>query len=168
MTRLLELDGLTRRYPRPRRHLLRAEPPLVAVDNVSVTLDQGRTLGIVGESGSGKTTLARMVMGFERPDAGRILLDGREITGLSASEQRRRRRSVQMVFQDPFGSLDPRRPVGWSVAQPLRAAGLGNTSSAAGEALARVGLSPEDGERYPHEFSGGQRQRIAIARAIIT
>ncbi|MFC3615394.1 ATP-binding cassette domain-containing protein [Lutimaribacter marinistellae] len=162
MTVLLEVERLTRRYPRPRKQVLRPEPPLVALDQVSFALGAGRTLGVVGESGSGKTTLARLVMGFETPDAGRIRLNGKEL------DQKGRRGALQMVFQDPFGSLDPRRPVGWSVAQPLRALGKSDTRTETEEALSRVGLSAADGARYPHEFSGGQRQRIAIARAIIT
>jgi peptide/nickel transport system ATP-binding protein len=163
---LLIASNLTRRYPRPRRRLLRAEPPLVAVDDVSFALEPGRTLGIIGESGSGKSTLARMVMAFETPDAGAVTLDGDDLHGLSPRALRARRRRFQMVFQDPVGSLDPRRPVGWSVAQPLRAAGLDAGPGPVAEALEQVGLRASDAARYPHEFSGGQRQRIAIARAI--
>lgn len=168
MTALLELRAVTRRYARPRRKLFTPAPPLVAVKDVSLTLQAGRTLGVVGESGSGKTTLARMVMGFEAPDAGQVLLQGDDLHRLSKSDLRRRRPDFQMIFQDPFGSLDPRRPVGWSVGQPLRLSGRGGDGRAVSQALDRVGLAPEDAGRYPHEFSGGQRQRIAIARAIVT
>ena len=159
---------MVRRYPRPRRHLLRAEPPLVALNGVSLTLSEGETLGVVGESGSGKTTLARLVMGFEAPDAGQVLLDGTDLAGISLSEFRRRRPEIQMIFQDPYGSLDPRRTVGWSIGQPLRAIGQRDTTQPVARMMERVGLNPSDATRYPHEFSGGQRQRIAIARAIIT
>ncbi|WP_163846929.1 ATP-binding cassette domain-containing protein [Pseudooceanicola aestuarii] len=167
-TPLLSVEGVTRRYPRPRRSLLRAQPPLVAVDGISFILKAGRTMGIVGESGSGKSTLARMVMGFEAPDAGRVLIDGQDIHALRGAALRALRPRFQMIFQDPFGSLDPRRPVGWSIAQPLRGAGQPATGEAIANALTQVGLRPADADKYPHEFSGGQRQRIAIARAVIT
>ncbi|MDQ2093404.1 ATP-binding cassette domain-containing protein [Rhodalgimonas zhirmunskyi] len=166
MSALLDIRGVTRRYPQPRRHLLHPEPPLVAVNDVSARIAPGETLGIVGESGSGKTTLARMVMGFETPDEGQVLFDGEDLHDLSAAALRQRRRAFQMIFQDPYGSLDPRRSVGWSVAQPLRAIGQTSNRRAVEDVLHRVGLDPADGNRFPHEFSGGQRQRIAIARAI--
>ncbi|MGD9863491.1 MAG: ATP-binding cassette domain-containing protein [Pseudodonghicola sp.] len=172
MTALLELRSVTRRYPRPRRRLLRAEPPLLAVGGVSLRIAPGQTLGVVGESGSGKSTLARMVMGFETPDTGEVLFQGENLHALSPRDLRARRPLFQMIFQDPFGSLDPRRPVGWSVAQPLRAAGMAARAETVAEtvaqALEQVGLRAGDAARYPHEFSGGQRQRIAIARAIVT
>ena len=169
-TPLLDVQAVSRRYALPRRSLLRPGPVLTAVDAVSLTLDPGETLGIVGESGSGKSTLARMVMGFDAPDAGRVLFQGHDIHALPARDLRALRRQFQMVFQDPFGSLDPRRRVGWSIAEPLRALpgpATGHADQVA-QALDQVGLRTGHGDRFPHEFSGGQRQRIAIARAIIT
>lgn len=168
MSALLDVRGVSRFYPRPRRVLWRAEPPLVAVGDVSLRLERGQTLGIVGESGSGKSTLAHMIMGFEAPDKGQILFEGRDLHRMPQAELRALRPAFQMIFQDPYGSLDPRRPVGWSVGQPLRATGDARPDRAVAQALERVGLSPADAARYPHEFSGGQRQRIAIARAIAT
>ncbi len=165
---LLSVRSVTRRYVLPRRRLLAPAPVLTAVDDVSLDLAAGETLGVVGESGSGKSTLARMVMGFERPDRGRILFRGQDIHRLRAADLRRARRGFQMVFQDPFGSLDPRRPVGWSIAEPLRAAGEAGTGRRVDAALDQVGLRAAHARRFPHEFSGGQRQRIAIARAIVT
>ena len=165
---LLEARAVTRRYRMPRESLFRAPPVLTAVDSASFVLERGETLGIVGESGSGKSTLARMVMAFETPDAGQILFDGQDLGQLSAGDLRRQRQRFQMVFQDPFGSLDPRRSVGWSIAEPLRAIGAENRAHRVAEALEQVNLHAADAEKYPHEFSGGQRQRIAIARAIVT
>jgi ABC-type oligopeptide transport system ATPase subunit len=166
---LLQVQNVSRFYRLPRRSLFRAPPILAAVQDVSFTLERGRTLGIVGESGSGKSTLARMIMAFEAPDKGTILFEGHDLNALGHAELRHLRRRFQMVFQDPFGSLDPRRRVGWSVAEPLRV--LRDGRDIAGEVaqvLAHVGLTRSDADKYPHEFSGGQRQRIAIARAIIT
>ncbi|MFN3937721.1 MAG: ATP-binding cassette domain-containing protein [Gemmobacter sp.] len=165
---LLEVRGVTRRYRLPRRALLTPPPVLTAVNDISLTLERGRTLGIVGESGSGKSTLARLIMAFEAPDAGVVIFDGQDVNRLPAAALRRLRQRFQMVFQDPYGSLDPRRSIGWSVAEPLRAAGADRIEARVAEALEHVGLRAGDGGRYPHEFSGGQRQRIAIARAIVT
>jgi len=166
---LLQLESVSRFYRLPRRSLLRAPPILAAVQDVSFTLERGRTLGIVGESGSGKSTLARMIMAFEAPDKGTILFEGHDLNALGRTELRQLRRRFQMVFQDPFGSLDPRRCVGWSVAEPLRVLRDGrDIAGAVAQVLADVGLTRSDADKYPHEFSGGQRQRIAIARAIIT
>ena len=164
---LLHADTLTRRYRLPRTRLLGAAPVLTAVDDVSFDIHAGQTLGVVGESGSGKSTLARMAMAFETPDAGQILFEGQDIHALKAPDLRRLRPAFQMIFQDPFSSLDPRRKVGWSIAEPLRAMGLTAPERVA-QAFEQVGLHPEDAGKYPHEFSGGQRQRIAIARAIVT
>lgn len=165
---LLEVSSVTRRYRLPRQALLAPAPVLTAVEDVSLHIAPGETLGVVGESGSGKSTLARMVMAFEAPDAGSIRFRGNDPNALSRGELRRLRRDFQMVFQDPFGSLDPRRRVGWSVAEPLRAVGGDDAEARVAEALDQVGLHPRDAQRFPHEFSGGQRQRIAIARAIVT
>ncbi len=166
---LLEARNLTRRYKLPRTSLLHAASILTAVDNTSFTIRAGETLGVVGESGSGKSTVARMVMAFEAPDAGEVLFQGQNLHSLSAADLRVQRQKFQMVFQDPFGSLDPRRKVGWSIAEPMRAIGVdGDTARRTSEALEQVGLPARDADKYPHEFSGGQRQRIAIARAIVT
>ena len=168
MTPLLEVRHVTRSYRMPRRSLLHPGPVLTAVQDVSFTLARGRTLGIVGESGSGKSTLARMIMAFEAPDTGEVRFDGHDLHSLGSADLRRLRRRFQMVFQDPWGSLDPRRTVAWSIAEPLRATGADAIARRVDEALVQVGLRPADGRKYPHEFSGGQRQRIAIARAIVT
>lgn len=165
--RLLEAKGLTRRYTLPRTTVFGPAPVLTAVEGISFEITAGQTLGVVGESGSGKSTLARMAMAFETPDAGQILFEGQDIHALGAAELRRLRPDFQMIFQDPFSSLDPRRNVGWSIAEPLRAMGITAPERVA-EAFEQVGLHPADADKYPHEFSGGQRQRIAIARAIIT
>jgi peptide/nickel transport system ATP-binding protein len=168
---LLVLDRVSKQYRLPREHLLSPAPVVQALDDVSFTLHAGRSLGIVGESGSGKSTLARLVMALEAPTAGRVLLDGQDLNTLSAAQLRRARSQVQMVFQDPYGSLDPRRTVGQTVAEPLavlHGASRSEQRTRAGEALEAVGLRAADLAKYPHEFSGGQRQRIAIARALIT
>ena len=141
------------------------------LDGVSFTLRAGKSLGVVGESGSGKSTLARLVMALEPPSAGQVLLAGVDLHYLPAAELRRTRAQMQMVFQDPYGSLDPRRTVLQTVAEPLAVllgAGKAEQLERAAEALDAVGLRSSDGAKYPHEFSGGQRQRIAIARALIT
>ncbi|UPT44533.1 ABC transporter ATP-binding protein [Streptomyces anulatus] len=159
---LLEAVGL-------RREFGRGSGRVAAVDGVSLTVHAGRTLGIVGESGSGKTTLGRMLVRLLDPTAGRLRYGGREIGSLPEKELRPFRRDLQMVFQDPVASLNPRRSVGESVADPLRAAGEsdeGRIRDRVGELLERVGLDPGRYERYPHEFSGGQRQRVGIARAL--
>ncbi|MFJ2438073.1 ABC transporter ATP-binding protein [Streptomyces anulatus] len=159
---LLEAVGL-------RREFGRGSGRVAAVDGVSLTVHAGRTLGIVGESGSGKTTLGRMLVRLLDPTAGRLRYGGREIGALPEKELRSFRRDLQMVFQDPVASLNPRRSVGESVADPLRAAGEsdeGRIRDRVGELLERVGLDPGRYERYPHEFSGGQRQRVGIARAL--
>lgn len=168
---LLSVESVSRHYRLPKQALFQTAPIQTAVQNASFHINRGETLGIVGESGSGKSTLAKMVMAFEKPDTGRILFDGQDINALSPTALRRARQDFQMVFQDPFGSLNPRRTVGWSIAEPIRA--IGNTTPAqialqVNEALEHVGLRATDGGKFPHEFSGGQRQRIAIARAIIT
>jgi peptide/nickel transport system ATP-binding protein len=159
---LLEAVGLRREFGKGRQRLN-------AVDDVSLTVRAGETLGIVGESGSGKTTLGRMLVRLLDPSAGQIRYRGREIGGLGEKALRPLRRELQMVFQDPVSSLNPRRSIGESIADPLRAAGELTDKAVVSrvkELLERVGLDPEWYHRYPHEFSGGQRQRVGIARAL--
>ena len=169
---LLEVKSLCKRYALPRAHLFAAAPNLTALDDVSFTLEAGKTLGIVGESGSGKSTLARLVMALEAPSAGKVIFEGRDLHALTKEELRAARRHFQMVFQDPYSSLDPRMTVTRAVAEPLEQ--LEHLPKAerrerAAAMLDAVGLNAAtDLDKYPHEFSGGQRQRIAIARALVT
>ena len=171
MTALLEVRDLTRHYTLPRAHLLAAPPVVQALRGVSFSLQAGRSLGVVGESGSGKSTLARLVMALEAPTAGSVWLAGQDLQRLGAADLRRARADFQMVFQDPFGSLDPRQTVGRIVSEPLRAQAhfaAAEQQERVAAMLDAVGLRPADASKYPHEFSGGQRQRIAIARALVT
>ena len=167
---LLEVENLVKRYTLPRESLLRQPPKVTALAGVSLTVTAGRSLGIVGESGSGKSTMARIAMALEPPSSGAVRFEGRDFATLSGSELKLLRRDLQMVFQDPYGSLDPRRSVEWIVAEPLsmQKGGRREKAEAVAAALASVGLRPNDAGKFPHEFSGGQRQRIAIARALIT
>ncbi|TPW32483.1 ABC transporter ATP-binding protein [Martelella alba] len=165
MIKLLEIHNLTREFGL-------GNGIVKAVDNVSLSLEEGQILGIVGESGSGKSTLARIVMALDRPTAGNVLLNGEDLFALPAEKLRRMRANFQMVFQDPYGSLDPRHRVGRIIAEPLYLEKNAPTGKArrerVGKLLEEVGLAAADMDKYPHEFSGGQRQRIAIARALIT
>ena len=168
---LLQVTDLARHYPLPRERLLGPRAHVPALQGVTFSAAAGRNLGIVGESGSGKSTLARLVMALDTPTAGTVELLGRNLHALPAADLRAARRDFQMVFQDPYGSLDPRQTVERIVTEPLQA--LRQTSRAeqreqALQVLAQVGLRGTDAAKYPHEFSGGQRQRIAIARALIT
>jgi len=168
---LLVVEGVSRHYRPPRTRLLQAPHAVQALSDIHFTLQPGRSLGVVGVSGSGKSTLARIVMALDAPTSGRVLLGGADLHRLPPPELRRARRQFQMVFQDPFSSLDPRRTVLQTVAEPLAA--IENTRietqrAAAAQALEAVGLRAADLDKFPHEFSGGQRQRIAIARALIT
>lgn len=168
---LLEVKHLTRDYALRSPQGLSTGKVLRAVNDVSFALEQGSVLGIVGESGCGKSTLARIVMALDRPTFGEVMLEGASLFQLSASSLRHRRRDFQMVFQDPYGSLDPRHSVGRIIAEPLHlggATGRVARDALVAEVLESVGLKAADAVRYPHEFSGGQRQRIAIARALIT
>jgi peptide/nickel transport system ATP-binding protein len=140
-----------------------------AVSNVSFTVPAGETFGLVGESGCGKTTLGRVVVALERPDSGAVLLGGRDISALSGGELRRQRRDLQLMFQDPYSSLDPRMRVGSIIREPLSIQRVGSRreqDQRVFELLDEVGLPRNAVERYPHEFSGGQRQRIGLARAL--
>ncbi len=171
MTELLKVEGLVKHYTLPRQRLLAAAPVVQALQGVSFSLNAGHSLGVVGESGSGKSTLARLVMALEAPSVGTVRLDGQDLHALTPAALRRARAGFQMVFQDPFGSLDPRQTVGRIVAEPLAAQGGASTADMqqrAAQMLDAVGLRASDVSKYPHEFSGGQRQRIAIARALVT
>ncbi len=165
---LLVVEQLVQHYRLPRESLFKAAPVVEALRGVSFTVEAGRSLGIVGESGSGKSTLARLVMALEKPTSGRVKLLGRDLHAMPNTELRAARRDVQMIFQDPYGSLDPRQRVGRIVAEPLRGAARAEAQRQVAEVLDAVGLRASDATKYPHEFSGGQRQRIAIARALIT
>ena len=168
---LLQVDNLVRHYLLPREQLFGPLPRVQALNGVSFTIEAGRSMGIVGESGSGKSTLARLVLALDHPTAGSVRLLGRDLHALPREELRQARRDIQMVFQDPYGSLDPRQTIARIVTEPLAA--QGDTTRAdqqrrAADVLESVGLRANDLGKYPHEFSGGQRQRIAIARALIT
>jgi peptide/nickel transport system ATP-binding protein len=164
---LMQVSNLTKCFRRG--GLFSREPTITAVDNVSLTLSPGETLGIVGESGSGKSTLARCVIRLLDPDAGEVLLDGSDIAHMKARTLRPLRRRIQMVFQDPFSSLNPRQTIGDILIAGPRAHGE-DPKQARGRAvdiLQLVGLGAEVMDRLPHEFSGGQRQRIGLARALM-
>ncbi len=167
---LLAVEGLAKHYPVVEGLLRPRETGRVrAVDGISFTLGEGETLGMVGESGCGKSTLGRLVLRLATPTAGRVLFDGADLAGLPAAELRRLRRAMQIVFQDPQSSLDPRMTVEETILEPLVVQGerMGPAlRRRAAELLETVGLSPSQASLYPHEFSGGQRQRIGIARAI--
>jgi ABC-type glutathione transport system ATPase component len=168
---LLDMRDVVRRYRLPRESLFKRPGVVNAVQGVSITVQAGRSFGLVGESGSGKSTLARLALALERPDGGSVHVLGRDLSRLSAAELRAARRDFQMVFQDPYGSLDPRQTVLHIVTEPLQAQNVRAVPELrrqAAEVLASVGLRDTDLDKYPHEFSGGQRQRIAIARALIT
>ncbi|MEX2448279.1 MAG: ATP-binding cassette domain-containing protein [Solirubrobacterales bacterium] len=169
---LLEVRGLVKHFPLKSGLLIGREVDRVrAVDGVDLEVAPGETLGLVGESGCGKSTLCRGVLRLIEPSAGSIRFEGRELVGLRDRTMRPLRRQMQMIFQDPYASLNPRKRVGEIVGTPLRLHGLASGAELrrrVRELLDRVGLSPEHYNRYPHEFSGGQRQRIGIARALST
>jgi peptide/nickel transport system ATP-binding protein len=167
---LLELDELKVWFPIKSGLVLdRHVGDIRAVDGVSLEIRRGETLGLVGESGCGKSTVGRAIMRLYKPTDGRIVFDGQDITSLGEGQLRPLRRRIQIVFQDPYSSLNPRHSVSRIVGEPLRVHGLANRRQAAGrvrDLLEIVGLPRDAGGRYPHEFSGGQRQRIGIARAL--
>lgn len=161
---LLQLQNVSKTYGP-------ARAPTVAVSDVSLQLHAGRNLALVGESGSGKSTLARLVMALEKPTQGQVLFQDQDLNALAAKSLRETRRHFQMVFQDPYGSLDPRMRILHTVTEPLntvRGLSRQDLRDQAAEMLSQVGLRSSDLDKYPHEFSGGQRQRIALARALIT
>jgi oligopeptide/dipeptide ABC transporter ATP-binding protein len=165
---LVEVRGLGKVFDLPREGF-GPRPRLRAVDDVSLSIAPGEVLGLVGESGSGKSTLGRLVLRLIDPSAGSVAFEGRDITHASARALRPLRRRMQMVFQDPYASLNPRRSVGDAIAEVLALHAIGaprERKARVADLLRRVGLSPEDAARRPREFSGGQRQRIAIARAL--
>lgn len=164
MTPLLEARGLSKFFPaRDGRGLVRA------VNDVSLTLAEGETLGIVGESGCGKSTLARLLLRLVEPSGGTVVFRGEDLLAFDRATMRQRRRDIQIVFQDPYASLDPRMRIGQIIGEPLDIHGVGSKSERMArvkDLLGLVGLDPAAAQKYPHEFSGGQRQRIGIARAI--
>ena len=166
MEPLLEVKNLTRTFRG------REKKEFAAVDHVSFCLYPGETLGIVGESGSGKSTLARTILALTRPTAGKVFYEGQDITGFHGGHQKKLRSELQMIFQDPYASLNPKMKIGPAIAEPMLAHGYAKNGREAKEKveelLRTIGLQPEVYDRYPHEFSGGQRQRIGIARALAT
>ena len=165
---LLEARNLKKQFDLPAPPFGRSNV-ITALDGVSITLQQGETLGLAGESGCGKSTVARLLMGLEEPTSGEILFRGREIARFNKAEKFSFRRAIQMVFQDPYSSLNPRMRVGEIIGEPLLIHRITSRSDHRERVLAlmnQVGLPPEQYDRYPHEFSGGQRQRIGVARAL--
>ena len=175
-TKLLVVENLTKYFPAKGKlfydesGLLESGSKIHALDGVNLTVDYGSTLGIVGESGCGKTTLARTILLLVRPTTGRILFEGNDLTDLSHSELTRFRPNMQMVFQDPFSSLDPRMRIKDAIAEPMRVSTKDKqlVDERTKEVFEKVGMRLDQLARLPNEFSGGQRQRIAIARALVT
>jgi oligopeptide transport system ATP-binding protein len=167
---VLQVTDLVKYYPIRRGVLRRQVGDVKAVDGVTFDLRRGETLGLVGESGCGKSTLGRTLMRLVEPTSGTALFNGEDLFAMDKGELRRARRQMQMIFQDPYASLDPRMTVGEIVAEPFRihpdVVGKGKRRQAVGDLLERVGLSADFANRYPHQFSGGQRQRIGVARAL--
>ncbi len=167
---LLEVNNLVKHFPIKGGILRRTVAVVRAVDGVSFTLKRGETLGLVGESGCGKTTTGRTILRLEKATDGEVIFDGKDVLAASGSQLKALRRDMQIVFQDPYASLDPRMTIGESVAEGLTIHGIGSRAERierVREVLAKVGMHPSHMERFPHEFSGGQRQRIGIARALV-
>lgn len=166
---MIRVEGLRKYFPVRRGFLQRVAGRVRAVDGVDFDIERGKTLGLVGESGCGKSTVARLILKLLSPDLGRIFYQERDITDLPEKEMKPLRREMQIVFQDPFGSLNPRMTVAQSIEEGLRTRGIKGGKERrerTRELLQTVGMSPEGMDRYPHEFSGGQRQRVGIARAL--
>jgi oligopeptide/dipeptide ABC transporter ATP-binding protein len=164
---IIEVEHLTKRFPAAAGVFARRGGEVHAVEDVTLRVRRGETLGIVGESGCGKSTTARLMLKLLEPTAGTIRFDGRDITGLSGREMRPIRREMQMIFQDPYSSLNPRQTVGQIIGQPFSIHKTeGDTRKRVQDLMNRCGMNAEHYNRYPHEFSGGQRQRIGVARAL--
>ena len=163
---VIKVTELVRDYPRPRTSLLRASPPVRALRGVSLEVQEGERFGIVGESGCGKSTLLRIIAALDRATSGQVVVEGTDITHLPERRLSFLRENLQLVFQDPMSSLDPRMRVRDIIAEPLVVQGHPASGERVRELLEAVGLSADAGDRYPHQFSGGQRQRISIARAL--
>jgi oligopeptide transport system ATP-binding protein len=166
---ILQVEGLKKYFPIRRGFLQRITSWVRAVEEVSFRIERGKTLGLVGESGCGKTTVARLILKLLEADEGKIIFGGQNITDLNDKEMKPLRKKIQIIFQDPYGSLNPRLTVGQSVTEGLRVAGINERSEQQQrleKLLKMVGMSPAGIDRFPHEFSGGQRQRIGIARAL--
>jgi len=166
---ILRVEGLKKYFPVRRGFFQKIAGWNKAVDGVSFEIQEGKTLGLVGESGCGKTTVARLILKLLESDAGKIVFRGTDISNLAEKDMKLHRKDMQIVFQDPYGSLNPRMTVGLSIEEGLRILGIKNAhkrKERLDKLLQMVGMSPESADRYPHEFSGGQRQRIGIARAL--
>ena len=166
---LIRVENLVKYYPVYGGVFRQEVDQVQAVDDVSFTIQEGETLGLVGESGCGKTTVGHTMLKLREPTSGSVYFDGRDVFQLSAKEMKAIRREIQIVFQDPYASLDPRLPIGESISEGLKIHGIGTNQDRVDtvlEALKNVGLEEYHAHRYPHEFSGGQRQRIGIARAL--
>ena len=169
---LIKIEGVHKDYQLPKKYLFQKAPAFRALHGINLELHQGTSFGIVGESGCGKSTLARIVMALDEPTSGTVFFEGRDLFNIPAKELRHLRRNFQMVFQDPYGSLNPRKNILGIVAEPLdtlkEKLSFAEKKKRVAQILSEVGLNATDTDKFPHEFSGGQRQRIAIARALIT